>query len=62
MKVIYMGKNKPSVVEGLKYLLENGVEVAAVVGHAEDTLPPWSESLLDAAQGFGLPVASDAQL
>lgn len=35
IKVIYMGKDKKSTLEGLKYLIEKGVRIAAVVGQSD---------------------------
>jgi methionyl-tRNA formyltransferase len=62
MRVVYMGKNKLSAVEGLNYLVNKGVEVIAVVAppRGEDT--PVEESLFDASDKLGIPVATDVEL
>lgn len=64
MKAVYMGKNKRSVVEGLKHLVGRGVEVAAVVAPPRPAAaaPGDGESLADAARDLGLPVTTDMQL
>ena len=36
MRVIYMGKNKESVISGLEYLIEKGIKVVAVVAPSKE--------------------------
>lgn len=61
MRVVYMGK-KPSSVEGLKYLIEKGIEVVVVVAIPEDEPVDWHDRLIHAARQYGLPTATDDEL
>lgn len=56
-----MGKNKPAVIEGLKYLLSRDVEVVLAVA-SSDELSLGKGSLIDAAHSLGIPVATDNEL
>ena len=60
MRAIYMGKNKPVVVEGLKVLLDKGIEVAAVV--ASQGEPPNPKGLTETAARHGIPVTTAEEL
>ncbi|MFC1735144.1 formyltransferase family protein [Candidatus Hydrogenedentota bacterium] len=62
MRVIYMGKNKPVVCEGLEYLLENNVDVAAVVGPPKTDPSLGSERLIDVANHYDIPTTTDREL
>jgi len=62
MKVVYMAKNKTSCIEGLAYLLEKGVEVAAVVAPARDAPEMGGRSLSDFAKSRGIALATDDEL
>jgi methionyl-tRNA formyltransferase len=57
-----MGKNKLSAIEGLKYVVEKGIEVVAVVAPPKDATTPVEESLFHAANDLGIPTASDVEL
>ena len=59
MRVVYLGKDKPSVTRGLRFLVEKGVELAAVVA------PPDGDGTSDlatTASNLGLPVCTDDDL
>ncbi len=61
MKVIYMGR-KPSATEGLKYLIEKGATIPAVVAPEGDNLH-WKENrLIDYAREMNIPVTTDTSL
>ena len=49
MKVIFLGKNKPSVIKGLRYLIKNKINVVAIAGVTEKNYP-------------NIPVLTDNQL
>lgn len=57
MRAIYLGKDKPAAITGLRFLVENGIEVAAVVG-PEGTGRP-SATLSGVASSLGIPTESD---
>ncbi len=57
-----MGKDKPSVIEGLKILLEKNVQVSAVVAQPYDTQSFSGEKLIDFASKNGLNVISEEEL
>jgi methionyl-tRNA formyltransferase len=58
MRVVYLGKDKPSVIGGLRFLVDTGIDVVAVVGPESDGVT----SLIAAAQRLGLPVCTDDDL
>ncbi len=62
MRVIYMAKNKASCIGGLRYLLEKGVEVAAVVAPPKDDPSMGGRSLAEFAKSRGLRLATDQEL
>ncbi len=53
-----MGKDKPSVLDGLRFLLDQGVDVHAVVAPAHERTP----SLASAAKEAGVPVRTADEL
>jgi methionyl-tRNA formyltransferase len=55
-----MGKDKPSVIRGLRFLVQNDVEIAAVVGPR--TEGDAASSLAATASALGLPVCTDEDL
>ena len=55
MRAIYLGKDKKSAVAGLRYLVDRGVEVVAVVAPSEGALAA-------AATELGLPTTTDSAL
>lgn len=57
LRVILMGKDKPSVRKGLNYLLEHGYDVVAVV--APENGPATGTRLVDIAARRGIPTTSD---
>jgi len=61
MRVILMGR-KPAAAEGLRYLIDKGIEVVVVVAPPKDVVPHWSPRLVDVAEQYGVPTASDADL
>ncbi|MFC1994387.1 formyltransferase family protein [Chloroflexota bacterium] len=61
MRVIYMGR-KPAASEGLKYLVEKGVDVAVVTAPLANQLVYWKEKLTDTAHQYGIPTATDSEL
>ncbi len=60
MRILYMGKNKPAVIAGLEYLVEQGHDVVAVA--AQKNKMPGSHCLVETAHRFGIPVTSDIAL
>jgi len=57
-----MGKDKPAVIDALKYLVELGIDVSAVVGPLENQLPLGKEKLIDIAHQFGIRTVTDDAL
>ncbi len=57
-----MGKNKLSAVEGLRYLVEKGFEVVAVVAPPSSEISHDGESLFDASCDLNIPVTTDVEL
>ena len=57
-----MGKDKPSVIEGLKILLKKHVQVSAVVAQSPNTQSFSGEKLIDFASKNGLNVISEEEL
>jgi len=55
LRIIYMGKDKPSVIEGLDWLMKQAVEIVAVVAVKDGTLSYF-------AKGNGLQVLTNKQL
>ena len=62
MRAIYMGKSKPSTIEGLEYLIEKGVDVVAVVAPPRVQPDLGIRQLVNAAHCFGIPTATDNEL
>lgn len=60
MRVVFLGKNKPVVGEGLSFLLEQGIEVAAVVVPPPSAHEPVNIGGL--AREYGLPTPTDTEL
>ncbi len=56
IRAVYMGKDKPSCVEGLRHASDRGLEVVAVVAPGEPGPVPYPERLAEVATGLGLPV------
>lgn len=61
MKVVYMGR-KPASSKGLEYLIKKGVDVAVVVCPKKSKNVHWSQRLVDTAQHYNIPTATDDQL
>lgn len=61
MRVIYMGKDKPSAVEGLRWLVEEGIEVVAVVAPMGEAERPGVR-LAEVARELGIRVRSAEEL
>jgi methionyl-tRNA formyltransferase len=59
MKVIYMGKNKLSAVEGLKYLLRQGVSVSCVVAPQDSQDLSLEKNLFETAHCLHIPTTTD---
>ena len=59
IRVIYMGKNKPEVLEGLEFLLQNDFEVTAIVGFSDIKNGSNSSNLVNFAMEKKLKVISD---
>lgn len=57
-----MGKDKPSVSEGLRFLVEKKVQVEAVVALPKDKTSFSGEKLFDVAKNLGLNVITEEQL
>ena len=62
MKVVYMGKCKRSAARGLDWLVERGVEVAAVVASPPDEFTVEEQRLDLVAERHGLPLVEDTAL
>lgn len=62
MRVIYMGKNKPSAVSGLTYLIKRGIEVVLVVAPPPSEPGLGGENLSKTARSFGIPTSTDDEL
>ena len=62
MRIVFMGKDKPSVLEALRYLVDRDVEVAAVVAPPRSARGFGDAKLVDCARFHGLPVASDTDI
>lgn len=62
MKAVFLGKNKRSARGALEHLLEQGVEVCAVVAPPSESDMPSQQSLDRAAAEHGLRLVSDDDL
>jgi methionyl-tRNA formyltransferase len=62
MRIVYMGKDKPSTVAGLKYLVQKGIEVPVVVAPLREQSVFGGPTLADTAHAFGIPTATDEEL
>jgi methionyl-tRNA formyltransferase len=62
MKVVFMGKCKRSATRALQWLVEQGVEVVAVVASEPDRFTVESQRLDLVAKRHGLPLVSDDDL
>jgi methionyl-tRNA formyltransferase len=60
VRVVYMGKDKPSVIRGLRFLVDAGIDIEAVVGPA--SAGDDDASLTATAEAMGLPVSTDDEL
>ena len=58
IRVIFLGKNKPSVIKALKYLIEKNIEVKIVIGSLEKN----ENSLIAEAQKIGIQTISNEEL
>ena len=56
-----MGR-KPAASEGLRYLVEKGIGVVAVVAPIEDEKIFWKDRLVDTARYYEIPVVTDEDL
>ena len=61
MRIVYMGR-KPAACEGLKHLIEKGIDVAVVVAPPSNQPVHWENRLLDTAKYYGIPTATDEDL
>ena len=59
--VVFMGKDKPTCVAALRYLVSSGVRVLAVVGPVPGAAA-GSGRLAEMAASFGIPTSSDQRL
>ncbi|MBI3335392.1 MAG: formyl transferase [Candidatus Portnoybacteria bacterium] len=57
-----MGKNKPSAIRGLSYLVKRGIEVVLVVAPPRTEPGLGGENLCETARSFGIPSAADDEL
>ncbi len=62
MRVIYMGKNKPAVIDGFKYLIAKEIDVVVVVAPPKDQSVLEEGRLIDTAHCYGIPTATDDEL
>ncbi len=61
MRVIFMGR-KPAASEGLKYLIEKGIDVVAVVAPTKKHQVFWTKRLIDTAEYYDIPTVTDIEL
>ena len=61
MRVVYMGR-KPAASEGLRYLIEKGIDVVVVVAPPKYQKVYWKDRLIDTAEYYGIPTATDEDL
>lgn len=61
-RIIYMGKNKPSVIAGLRYLIKNEIEVVAVIGSNKEQLTYNHERLIDVAKDLNLQTITNEEI
>jgi len=62
LNVIFMGKDKPSVISGLKFLLKNNVNVILVIGPSEKIKSFSGVKLLKTAKDLSITTCSDKQI
>lgn len=61
MKVIYMGR-KPAASKALKHLIGKGIDVVVVVAPPKCQKVYWDNRLIDVAESYGIPTATDDDL
>jgi len=61
MRVIYMGR-KPTAAEGLRHLIQKGIDVVVVVAPPKEQPVHWKDRLSDTAEHYGIPTATDEDL
>lgn len=62
MRAIFLGKDKPSVISALKFMVKKKIEVVMVVGPIGNDVVLGQEKLVDVAEQMGIPTATDDQL
>jgi methionyl-tRNA formyltransferase len=62
MKIIFLGKNKPSVVKGLQFLLDIKISVKAIISSSPHCGNDYGNGLSEIAKKYNIPFMSDIQL
>jgi protein involved in ribonucleotide reduction len=62
MKIIFLGKNKPSVVKGLQFLLDMKISVKAIISSSPHSGNDYGNGLSKIAKKYNIPFMSDIQL
>ena len=62
MKIIFLGKNKPSVVKGLQFLFDSRVSIKAIISSPIKNENNDENELLKLAKKYNVPFMSDSEL
>ncbi len=62
MEIIFLGKNKPSVVKGLQFLLDTKMSVKAIISSSPHSDNDCENGLSEIAKKYNIPFMSDLQL
>ncbi len=62
MEVIFLGKNKPSVIKALQFLLDAKISVKAIISGTSQNNKDFESGLLKTAKKYNIPFMSDSQL
>ena len=62
IRVIFMGKDKPSVIKALEQLLAKNIEITAIVGPTKDKITYGRSSLKETAKKNGIKFVEDIEI
>ncbi len=62
MEVIFLGKNKPSVIKALQFLLDAKISVKAIISGTSQNNKDFESGLLKTAKKYNIPFMTDLQL
>lgn len=62
MEIIFLGKNKPSVVKGLQFLFDSRVSIKAIISSPIKNQNNDENELLKLAEKYNVPLMSDLEL